>query len=310
MILRSCPTIESLLIRKFVAKQQTSLFPLEVDFARVASQTLRKLTLFPTTESRLSPHSPDSWLSCNITLQALEVLCLRSITIPDNFTLPNLPRLHTLQIIQTAPRFPHGRGDIRLYPRDLPLLRTLDLYQNMSELNIGETILSNLKRLSIVGRKELQLPHIWGDSETPPLPKLTNLTYGVTWYPVPNAETSLSDYGIKHISWRSLESIHVVVWSSPQYGEAWSTSHRVLQAFIRRLEIPGDSPRLREVAILKDISCDSPTIPLADEVRAICASRGISYLKSDSESAFVLHPEKQAEEIGTAFWLSPRFITQ
>lgn len=291
LILHSCPLLESLSIRKFCVKQQSSsLFPLNTAFAGIASRKLRKLTLFPTTEPRLSRLSPDYWLSQEISLYALEVLCLRSITIPDNFVLPYLPRLHTLQMIQTIPRFPHGRGDITLSPHETPSLHTLDFYQNTSEIIVEPELLNSIRHLSIVGRRELQLSSTWVQVEVPAQaphlpapPHLRSLTYGTTWFPIPDSDFTLSYYDVKHLSWHSLQSLYVVVWAKAEYGEAWSTSHRVLQGLIRRLQSPEDSPCLRKVAILKEDSCGALRIPLTDEVRGVCVARGLSYFESDSE---------------------------
>lgn len=63
-----------------------------------------------------------------ISLPALEVLCLRGLYIRSPFELPHLPRLHTLQIAHVY----RSQGVFKKItdPSILPALRTLELFQN------------------------------------------------------------------------------------------------------------------------------------------------------------------------------------
>lgn len=289
IILSSCTSLDTLSIRRCHIPRDGQLF-LPHDFARTVGHTLCRLTLFP---SRSVSFSPQSWLDPTIPLSALQILCLRSLIIPDDFSFPSLPHLHTLQIVQCVSRRSDSRGDLTITDRELPSLHTLELYQNTNEVTIEDKVLLQLKCLTAVGPKEMQLLSTWARTRSKEqkhpmsLTHLKSLTYGSTWYPLPNADMTGGSGDIGGLSLRCLESLYVVVWARPEYGEAWSTSRRVMEGLIRRLHSVEDSPDLKTVALLKEERCYLNSahcrVNLSEEVQTICASRGIVYYEENSK---------------------------
>lgn len=92
-------------------------------------------------------------MTSQISLPALEVLCLRGLYIRSTFELPHLPRLHTLQVAQVY----RSQAVLKkvLDPSVLPALHTLELFQNHDmglEFNRDlASVLPNLKCVHIIG---------------------------------------------------------------------------------------------------------------------------------------------------------------
>ena len=151
--------------------------------ASFISSRLRKLTIYGATFPTFAgdPH----FLSPDILLPNLEVLCLRELSSLSQHDLPVFPRLHTLQIVECF----KGSGD-RSEPwvtaATVPSLRTLELYGNYSPFLLDERCLHGLQTLHFVGplkANQSGFSH-WGNPKF--MTQLSHLTFGQDFIPEPS----------------------------------------------------------------------------------------------------------------------------
>lgn len=162
-VLRACESFHSLTVTNR-DRSFAPILPIDNLFVQASSisDRLRKLTIY----GSMYPCTPNFLpiLTKNVSLPALEVLCIREASLQMSFKLPYLPRLHTLRMAQCHT---WSGNSFQLKAEQLPQLRTLELYETLPNVTLDDKAISNLERFHFVGevqpgvyepssRKELQ----------------------------------------------------------------------------------------------------------------------------------------------------------
>ena len=143
--LRCCLSVEQLVVTNRSC-DQTLLIPLEEGFVEGSSlrSSLQRLTVFGYTDLANDQHIPV--MPSHLTLPHLETLCLREVSFFRSHSLPYLPRLRTLQIVQCR------RVSLSVQVISsvtLPALETLHLYE--STFPVDGDGLNHLRTLHVLG---------------------------------------------------------------------------------------------------------------------------------------------------------------
>ncbi|KAK7693960.1 hypothetical protein QCA50_003535 [Cerrena zonata] len=143
--LRCCLSVDQLVVTNRTC-DQTLLIPLEEAFVEGSSMTssLQRFTVFGYTDVYNEQHIPV--IPSYLTLPHLETLCLREVSFYRAHSLPYLPRLRTLQIVQCR------QVSLSLQVISsvtLPALETLHIYD--STFPVGGDGLNNLRTLHVLG---------------------------------------------------------------------------------------------------------------------------------------------------------------
>jgi len=174
--LQACPSVDS-----FVTASQDkivpSILPIDKHFQDISriGHALRTLMLCGSVSSWIV-RNPIPFLSPDISLPALEVLVLREVCFPPEYSFPTLPRLHTLCISDSF-LYPVP-GILSLSGSQLPSLTTVDITRNLLAFSLDQSLCDNLETLytSSRGRSNV-LPSLLGG----PTPKLRHLDVGI-WH--------------------------------------------------------------------------------------------------------------------------------
>lgn len=151
--LRCCLSVDQLVVTNRTCDQNL-LISQEEAFVEGSSLTscLRRFTIFGYTDVANDQHIPV--MPLHLTLSHLETLCLREVSFYRAHSLPYLPRLRTLQIVQCR------RGSMSLQMISsvtLPALEILHLYDSIFPID-GDG-LNNLRTLHVIGGEPNIISH-------------------------------------------------------------------------------------------------------------------------------------------------------
>lgn len=252
--LRLCTSLVSLTLTGR-NRYGASVLPIDPAFVKSSNigQHMRKLTIYgsplPVQWGR------DFFLLPQTKLPALEALCLREVCIHSDFTLPLLPNLHTLQLVQCYHDVSSTQASPSRKPKELhisleqlPELRVLHLFSNPSvPISISAQVMCKLTEMSIIDvdfREGSYTSPTWDTQSQPTALRrlLTSSTQGL--------QESLQSSS----SWPPNIEELTLVWATKAVEKNVSGCLDLFDAIIEDLDSRSATSRLRMIKIYRQFS--------------------------------------------------------
>lgn len=274
-LLHTCPSLHSLTIRHTVRKGLVSLTPIdEVIHRSELEDKLEHLTIHGSSfEARWHPQMCVLPPLSDVLLPHLRVLCLRGIYVLPTMNLPDMPKLHTLQLIDNH-YFASSSVEPVFSSETLPNLRNVEIVRNHFQgqpdlrLLFDEECTKSIARLSYIDDE-----HCMAITRSiPPDGGMQHLMLGM-----------LCDRDRVDVAcWRVPDGLRSLTFVLRQANELRNTAAAVrdcLDAVARCVEVNEDAKSLRAVTIIgvppevAKLSNDSDS---GKALKTACDSRRIS----------------------------------